>query len=32
MPPLSILELARVTEDTDPKGALDNARDLASSR
>ena len=29
MPPLSILELARVTEDTDAKGALDNARDLA---
>ena len=29
MPPLSILELARVTEDIDAKGALDNARDLA---
>lgn len=29
MPPLSILELARVTQDTDAKGALDNARDLA---
>lgn len=29
MIPLSILELVRVTEDTDAKGALDNARDLA---
>lgn len=29
MPPLSILELVRVTEDTDAKGALDKARDLA---
>ncbi len=29
MPPLSILELVRVTEDTDAKGALDNARNLA---
>ena len=29
MIPLSILELARVTEDTDARGALDNARDLA---
>lgn len=29
MPPISILELARVSEATDAKGALDNARDLA---
>lgn len=29
MPPLSILELARVTPDTDPRATLDNARDLA---
>jgi luciferase family oxidoreductase group 1 len=28
--PLSILELARVTVDTDARGALDNARDLAA--
>jgi luciferase family oxidoreductase group 1 len=28
--PLSILELVRVTEDTDARGALDNARDLAA--
>jgi luciferase family oxidoreductase group 1 len=27
---LSILELVRVTEDTDARGALDNARDLAA--
>src|SRR3546814_3196678 len=27
---LSILELARVTEETDARGALDNARDLAA--
>ena len=27
--PLSILELVRVTEETDARGALDNARDLA---
>lgn len=30
MTPLSILELVRVTEETDPRGALDNARDLAA--
>lgn len=30
MTPLSILELARVTEETDARGALDNARDLAA--
>src|SRR6478672_13563838 len=30
MTALSILELVRVTEDTDARGALDNARDLAS--
>ena len=30
MAPLSILELVRVTEDTDARGALDNARDLAA--
>lgn len=30
MPPLSILELVRVTEDTDARGALNNARDLAA--
>lgn len=29
MPPLSILDLVRVTEDTDAGGALANARDLA---
>lgn len=29
MTPLSILELARITEDTDARGALNNARDLA---
>ena len=29
MSALSILELVRVTEDTDARGALDNARDLA---
>ena len=29
MTPLSILDLVRVTEDTDARGALDNARDLA---
>jgi len=29
-PPLSILDLVRVTEDTDARAALDNARDLAS--
>src|SRR5690606_16012277 len=29
MTPLSILELVRVTEDTDAKAALNNARDLA---
>jgi luciferase family oxidoreductase group 1 len=28
--PLSILELVRVTEETDARGALDNARDLAA--
>src|SRR3546814_19918315 len=27
---LSILELARVTEETDARGALENARDLAA--
>ena len=30
MTPLSILELVRVTEETDASGALDNARDLAA--
>jgi luciferase family oxidoreductase group 1 len=30
MPPLSILELVRVTEETDARGALNNARDLAA--
>ena len=30
MTPLSILELVRVTTDTDARGALDNARDLAA--
>lgn len=30
MTPLSILELARVTRETDARGALDNARDLAA--
>src|SRR5690554_7189384 len=30
MTPLSILELARITEDTDARGALNNARDLAA--
>jgi luciferase family oxidoreductase group 1 len=30
MPALSILDLARITEDTDARGALDNARDLAA--
>jgi luciferase family oxidoreductase group 1 len=30
MTPLSILELVRVTEDTDAGGALNNARDLAA--
>jgi luciferase family oxidoreductase group 1 len=30
MTPLSILELARVTEGSDARGALDNARDLAA--
>ena len=30
MPALSILDLVRVTEDTDARGALDNARDLAA--
>ena len=30
MTPLSILELVRVTEDVDARGALDNARDLAA--
>ncbi len=30
MTEFSILELARVTEETDARGALDNARDLAS--
>ncbi len=29
MVPLSILDLVRVTEETDARGALDNARDLA---
>jgi alkanesulfonate monooxygenase SsuD/methylene tetrahydromethanopterin reductase-like flavin-dependent oxidoreductase (luciferase family) len=29
MTTLSILDLVRVTEDTDARGALDNARDLA---
>jgi hypothetical protein len=32
MTALSILELVRVTEDTDARGALDNARDLAVPR
>ena len=31
MTALSILELVRVTEDTDARGALDNARDLAAN-
>src|ERR1700735_3164019 len=30
MTPLSILELVRVTQETDARGALDNARDLAA--
>src|SRR5579871_392357 len=30
MPPLSILELARITQETDARGALVNARDLAT--
>lgn len=30
MTPLSILELVRVTEETDARGALDNARDLSA--
>jgi luciferase family oxidoreductase group 1 len=30
MVPLSILDLVRITEDTDARGALDNARDLAA--
>jgi luciferase family oxidoreductase group 1 len=30
MPTLSILDLVRVTESTDARGALDNARDLAA--
>ena len=30
MTTLSILELVRVTQDTDAKAALDNARDLAA--
>jgi alkanesulfonate monooxygenase SsuD/methylene tetrahydromethanopterin reductase-like flavin-dependent oxidoreductase (luciferase family) len=30
MTPLSILELVRVTQDTDARGALMNARDLAA--
>jgi luciferase family oxidoreductase group 1 len=30
MIPLSILELVRVTQETDARGALDNARDLAA--
>jgi luciferase family oxidoreductase group 1 len=30
MTPLSILDLVRVTQETDAKGALNNARDLAS--
>jgi len=30
MTTLSILELVRVTQETDAKGALNNARDLAS--
>lgn len=30
MVPLSILDLVRVTEDTDARGALDNARDVAA--
>jgi hypothetical protein len=32
MAPLSILSLMRVTEESDARGALDNARDLASQR
>ena len=30
MPAISILDLVRVTRDTDARGALDNARDLAA--
>src|SRR3954447_26299126 len=30
MPPLSILDLVRITQDTDARGAFDNARDLAA--
>ena len=30
MPSLSILDLVRVTQDTDARGAFDNARDLAA--
>jgi luciferase family oxidoreductase group 1 len=30
MTPLSILDLVRVTEETDARGAMDNARDLAA--
>jgi luciferase family oxidoreductase group 1 len=30
MTDLSILDLVRVTQDTDPRGALDNSRDLAA--
>ncbi len=30
MTPLSILELARITQGVDARGALDNARDLAA--
>src|SRR6202161_4573145 len=30
MTPLSILELVRVTQETDARGALNNARDLAA--
>lgn len=30
MVPLSILDLVRITEETDARGALDNARDLAA--
>ncbi|MGN6116961.1 MAG: alkane 1-monooxygenase, partial [Nitrobacter sp.] len=30
MIPLSILDLVRVTQSTDARGALDNARDLAA--
>ena len=29
MTTLSILDLVRITEDTDARGALDNSRDLA---